>query len=271
MNNRLIIGQYKPSDSFGHRLDPRGKILAIFYLMIISIFTASPVFYSAVIFGLILMLVASDISFSAIARNGKPFIILVAITAIYHLLFSARDSKTMFEIFGFRLTEGGISMAISFSLRVLVFVGLAFFISLTTPPSDIAETLVNWMKPLKKIGVPVEDIGLIVFIAMRFIPVLADEIDTIKKAQIVRGVDFSGSLINRARKLTVLLIPVFQAAIRRADDLALAIESRGYVSGAERSSLKIYRFQVRDWLFVFVTLVITSLLFIMTGEMSWPK
>ncbi len=271
MNNRLIIGQYKPSNSFGHRLDPRGKISAVFYLMIISIFTSSPVFYSAVIMGLILMLLVSDIPFSAIVRNGKPFLLLVVITALYHLIFSARDSGTMIKILGFNLTEGGVSMAISFSLRALVFICLAFFISLTTSPSDIAETLVNWLKPLKKLGIPVSDIGLIVFIAMRFIPVLSDEIDTIKKAQIVRGVDFSGGLLNRARKLTALLIPVFQSAIRRADDLALAIESRGYVSGAERSSLKIYRFQIRDWLFLLIALTVTSLLFILTGEINWPK
>ena len=239
--------------------------------MIISIFTSSPIFYAAIILGLILILLVSDISFAAIARNGRPFVILVAVTALYHLIFSARDTSTLIEILGFRITEGGVSMAISFSLRVLVFVGLAFFISLTTSPSDIAQTLVNWMKPLRRLGIPVTDIGLIIFIAMRFIPVLAEEIDVIKKAQIVRGVDFSGGLINRAKKMSALLIPVFQSAIRRADDLALAIESRGYVSGAERTSLRVYRFQTRDWLFLLISLAITTLLYIYTGEISWPK
>jgi energy-coupling factor transport system permease protein len=239
--------------------------------MIISIFTSSPIFYSLIILGLLIMLLLSDVSLSAMAKNGKPFVFLVGITALYHLLFSARDTKTLFEIMGFRLTEGGVEMALSFSLRVLVFVALAFFISLTTSPSDIAETLVNWLKPLKRIGAPVNDIGLIVFIAMRFIPVLAEEFETIRKAQVVRGVNFSGGIKNRARKMTILLIPVFQSAIRRADDLALAIESRGYISNAERSSLRVFRFGVQDWLFVLLAMVITTILFVLTGEMNWLK
>jgi energy-coupling factor transport system permease protein len=266
MNRNLIIGQYRPLDSYGHRLDPRGKIFVVVCLMIFSIFTSSSIFYGLIIAGLFLLLIMSDISLATLGRNMKPFIILIAITALYHLIFSARDSETIFRLWGLRLTAGGVRMALSFSLRMLVFVGLAFFISLTTSPSDIADTLVNWLKPLRKLGVPVNDIGLIIFIAMRFIPVLTEELDTIKKAQIMRGVDFSGSLKQRARKLSALLIPVFQSAIRRADDLALAIESRGYVSGAERSSLKLYRFQSKDRAFVAIALTAAATLFAIFGK-----
>ncbi|MCX6827540.1 MAG: hypothetical protein NTV06_09820, partial [candidate division Zixibacteria bacterium] len=97
-----------------------------------AIFTSSAFFYLSIIFGIIIMLRASNIPYSAIYCNGKPFIILVLITALYHLLFSARDSQVVATILGFNLTEGGIGMAVSFSLRVLVFIGLAFFITLTT-------------------------------------------------------------------------------------------------------------------------------------------
>jgi energy-coupling factor transport system permease protein len=142
---------------------------------------------------------------------------------------------------------------------------------LTTMPADMAETLVGWLKPLQRIGIPINDIGLMVFIAMRFIPVLAEELDTIKKAQIVRGVNFSGGLKNRARKMTVLLIPVFQAAIRRADDLAVAIESRGYVSGSERSSLRIYKFRRADWLFLIIAIISATIIFLLTMEEPWLK
>ena len=263
MKTQLIIGQYKPSDSVGHRLDPRGKMLFAILVMMLSLFTTSIMFYLALIVGLILLLRLSDIPFRTIVRNVRPFIILVSITAVYHLIFSARDTETLVSFWIIRLTEGGVYMAVSFSLRVLVFVTIAFFLSLTIVPADMAEVIVGWLGPLRRLKIPVNDLGLILFIAMRLIPVLSEEMDTIRKAQIVRGVDFSGGLLTRARKLIYLLIPVFQSAIRRADDLALAIESRGYVSGAERSTYRVFSFASRDWLFMTLSTVIAVALFML--------
>jgi len=136
---------------------------------------------------------------------------------------------------------------------------------MTIAPSEMADSLVILLGPFKKWRVPVNDIGLIIFIAMRFIPVLAEEFATIKNAQIVRGVDFSGGIIRRAKKSLVLLIPVFQAAIRRADDLAIAIESRGYISRAERSSFRQYQFVIRDWVFMILSFGLTALIFLKMG------
>jgi len=262
---RFIFGQYKPADSIGHRLDPRGKILYAVFLMILSLFTASVSYYAIIIAGIILLLIFSGISIVTLFRTGKPFIFLVLITALYHLIFSARDSRTIIDLFGFRLTEGGIYMAAAFSLRVLVFVGIAFFISLTTMPSDMAEVLVGLMKPFKRFGVPVNDIGLIVFIAMRFIPVLAEEFDTLRKAQLIRGVDFSGGLIKKSRKMIFLLIPIFQSAMRRADDLALAIEARGYSGAVERSSYRRFKWHLLDIMFFTFAVAYAVLFFIFAG------
>jgi len=262
--DRFLFGQYKPADSFGHRLDPRGKILLAVFLMVLSVFTSSALFYILIIAGIIILLLLSNISFPEIIRNSKPFIFLVLITAIYHLLFSARDTQTVINIFGFHLTKGGLYMAAAFSLRVLVFVGIAFFISLTTMPSDMAEVLTGWMKPLKRFNVPVNDISLIIYIAMRFIPVLAEEFDTIRKAQAVRGVDFSGSLLKKARKMIFLLIPIFQSAMRRADDLALAIESRGYDGSVERSSYREFSWRPADLIFAVSAGGVAILIFIYT-------
>lgn len=265
MTNRFVFGQYKPRDSIGHRLDPRAKIFFAVCLMIISVFTTSVPFYLTLIAGILFLLYMSKISMTMIFHNIRPFIILVVITALYHLLFSARDSAAVFNIFGFNITEGGLDMAVGFSLRVLVFVGVAFFLSLTIMPTDLADSLVNWLKPLRKLSVPVNDIGLILFIAMRLIPVLAEEFDTIRKAQKVRGVDFSGSLIKKARKLVYLLIPVFQSALRRADDLALAIESRGYISNTERSSYRVFKLHTADWIFLAVSIVSVSAIYYLIG------
>jgi len=258
-NNSFIIGQYYPTESPGHRLDPRGKIFIAAVLMVLSLLTTAVNYYLSIIAGIFILLVLSNIRPGIIFRNLKPFLILILITALYHLIFSARDTVTLFEFYGFRLTEGGVYLAISFSLRVLVFIGIAFFISLTTLPSDIAETLVVWMKPLKKLKVPVDDIGLIVFIAIRFIPVLAEEFDTVKKAQIIRGVEFSGKLRKRVGNYIYLFIPVFQSALRRADDLAIAIESRGYVSGMPRTSYRHFQFRAADWFFIFLSVLFMAL------------
>jgi len=269
LTSRFILGQYKPSDSLGHRLDPRAKILMALILMILALFNSSPVYYLCLCLGLLILIQLSAISLKTLLGNLRPFVILISITALYHLIFSARETATLVEFIGLRLTRGGVYMALVFSLRLMVFVGVAFFVSLTTMPSDMAETLVGWLKPFRRLGLPADDIGLIVFIAMRFIPVLAEEFDTIRKAQIVRGVDFSGSLIRRSRRLAYLLIPVFQAAVRRADDLALAIESRGYISGGRRSSLKAFHFNGADWAFMILSILIAAGLFVVTGYI-WP-
>jgi energy-coupling factor transport system permease protein len=265
VTNRFVFGQYKPRDSIGHRLDPRVKIFFAVCLMILSVFTTSIPFYTALIAGLLFLFFLSKISMNMVFHNIRPFVILVLITALYHILFSARDSAALISILGFRITEGGLNMAAGFSLRVLVFVGVAFFLSLTIMPTDLADSLVNWLKPLRKLKVPVNDIGLILFIAMRLIPVLAEEFDTIRKAQKVRGVDFSGSLTKKARKLVYLLIPVFQSALRRADDLALAIEARGYISDTERSSYRMFKLHAADWLFIILSIGSALILYYAIG------
>ncbi|MFH2037497.1 MAG: energy-coupling factor transporter transmembrane component T [Candidatus Zixiibacteriota bacterium] len=266
MTGQFIIGQYQPSDSFGHRLDPRTKIIIAAVLMMLSIFTTSLSFYIPIIILTFGFLLLSKITMGKIYENLKPLFVLIIITALYHLLFSSRDSSVLWNIFGFNITEGGVRLATVYSLRLLVFVGLAFFISLTTLPSDFAMTLVNWLKPFKRFKLPVNDIGLIVFIAMRFIPVLAEEFETIKKAQIVRGVNFGGSLVNRGQKMLTLFIPVLRSAIRRADDLAIAIESRGYVSGGERSSYRQFHWQFTDWFFMVGALSLAILIFYLTNK-----
>jgi energy-coupling factor transport system permease protein len=260
LNSKFIFGQYKPSSSFVHNLDPRGKITVSLLIMVAALASTSIVFYLVTLLMVIVLLKLSGISFMTIVRNGRPFIYLVLITAAYHIVFSGKGTDIIIELAGFKIYYGGLYLALVFSLRVLVFIGLAFMISLTIAPSDMAETIVYFLRPLKVFRVPVEDIGLVLFIAMRFVPVLAQEFDTIKKAQIIRGVDFSGNLIKRGRSLLYLFIPVFYSSIRRADDLALAIESRGYVSGQRRTSFGRFQWRLADTVFllsVFILMAVT--------------
>jgi len=155
-------------------------------------------------------------------------------------------------------------MAVVYSARILIFVLATFVLSLTTSPLTLSEAIVSLLKPLRWIKIPVYDLGMILFIALRFIPVLADEVETIRKAQFIRGVTFTGSLWSRVRQSAALVLPIFFSALRRADDLSVAIETRGYRSGQPRSSLYPLHFTGLDY----AALVIVSVgaVLYMTGS-----
>jgi energy-coupling factor transport system permease protein len=174
----------------------------------------------------------------------------VGITFLYHILFSSGDSRVLVSVWGFDLTQGALEKAAFFSSRLILFITVAFLITLTNSPSEIAEAFTRLLRPARKTGLPVADIGLIVFIAMRFIPVLFDEFIAIRDAQLIRGADFGGTLFKRIRKTSSILVPVFVAAISRADDLALALEARGYESTRERTVFSRSRFGYREWIFM---------------------
>jgi energy-coupling factor transport system permease protein len=222
----IMLGQYRPLDSFLHRIDARSKMLPILLVLILALVTESFLFYVIMLAALVLALFLSGIDGRSMWRNLKPLVWLVVVTSLYHLVFSGRDTSVLFSVFGWDLTEGAVRTAGFYSLRLILFVSIAFLVTLTSSPSDLAESIARILRPLERLRVPVHDLSMIVFIAIRFIPVLYGEFVAIKNAQIMRGVDFSGSLPSRIRKTTHVLIPVFLAAIQRADDLAMAIAAR---------------------------------------------
>jgi energy-coupling factor transport system permease protein len=246
----VLLGQYRPLDSFLHHLDARAKLLPILIIFVLALFTIDIWFYVVILSALIAALLWSKVGVANIARSYRPVILLVVITCLYHLIFSGHDGPVAFQIWGWKITSQALSNAAFFSMRLILFITVAFVITLTNSPSELAETVTKILKPLEKLRVPVNDIGLIVFIAIRFIPILYDEFMAIRNAQMIRGVTFTGSWVNRIRKTTYLLIPVFVAALSRADDLALAIEARGYRSGAGRSSYSHSRFAAKEWWFM---------------------
>jgi energy-coupling factor transport system permease protein len=234
-HSSIPFGHYQPLDSWMHRLDARVKIIPVLLVMLLALLTESLLFYSIILVLLLLVLATTGVAPTTMMRSIRPVLLMVLVTALYHLIFTARDSKALMSIFGFALTEGGVVQAAFFSLRLLIFVTVAFLVTLTSSPSDLAEALVSLLKPLERIRVPVAELGLILFMAIRFIPILADEFTAIKHAQMVRGVSFEGSMLRRIRLSLALLLPVFVAAISRADDLAVAMEARGYRSDRPRS------------------------------------
>ncbi len=253
-NGIILLGQYRPADSYLHRLDTRAKMIPVLLILILALFTESYLFYLGVLTLLLMALFNSGVTRATLVNSFKPMIWLAGFTAGYHLIFSGEETKTLLNIFGYKLTAGALNEAAFYSVRLVLFVSMAFLVTLTSSPSDIGDALAKVIRPLRRFKIPVEDISLILFMAIRFIPVLYDEFVIIKNAQRLRGVDFSGTIMNRLRKSATIVIPVFVAAIARADELAQAIEVRGYGKSTERTYYSHARFGINE--IGFVTLCI---------------
>ncbi len=245
----MLLGQYRPLDSFLHRLDTRAKIIPVLLVLVLALFTKSYLFYMTTFAFLIAALLQSGISNKILIERFKPILWLVAFTLVFHLIFSGEGSQVIFSIFSYKLTEGALHYGVFYSLRLILFVSIVFLITLTSSPSELADSLAKIMNPLRKIKLPVDDIALILFIAIRFIPVLYEEFKTIKNAQILRGASFGGSLYNRLRKSSSIIIPVFVATVGRADEIAQAIENRGYGKNRSRTYFSLKKFRLNETVF----------------------
>lgn len=245
----ILLGQYRPVDTYLHRLDARAKMIPITVVLILGLLTESFAFYVVILAALVAALTMSGVGTGQLVRNFKPILLLVGVTAAYHLAFSGGDSDVWLEAGPVRIREAAVVQAAFYSLRLVLFVSIAFLVTLTTAPSELADALAQLLSPLGKLRIPVQDLALILFMAMRFIPVLYEEFQTIKNAQMIRGVRFSGSVVNRIRKTVSIIIPVFVAALQRADELALAIEARGYRGGVKRTVYTRLGFGMQEWVF----------------------
>lgn len=265
-NGPILLGQYRPIDSYLHRLDARAKLLPVILVLVLALFTSSMLFYLIILALLLASLLASGLGMRSIFRNFRPLLILIIITSAYHLIFSGHDTPALFTVFGWGIRSGAIQSAEFYSLRLILFMSVAFLVTLTNSPSDLAEAFTGLVRPLRYLKVPVNDLGLIVFTSMRFIPILYEEFVAIRNAQITRGVEFSGGFLTRIRRSSYLLIPVFVAAIGRADELALAIEARGYDSRRERTSFSNSRLDWPAWLFILAVSGGVVTLFLITRQ-----
>jgi len=233
-------------------------------VLVLALLTEAILFYVVIMLALIAALLTSGIKAVNLARNFQPILILVLITALYHLIFTGRDAELLLDLFGWRITVEGAQMAAFYSMRLVLFVSIAFLITLTNSPSELAEAFSLLLRPLLKLCVPVHELSMILFIAIRFIPILYEEFTAVKHAQMVRGVDFTGSLFSRMKKTTFIIIPVFVAAIQRADEIARAMQARGYRSDRVRTSYTRSRFGWREWSFSLGTGLLVVMVFIVT-------
>lgn len=233
----ITIGQYYPSNSVVHRLDSRIKLVATFIFMA-SLFIINTFWpYIIVLASLIGIVKASGIPSKYILKGLKPLRWILLFTFVINVFFLPGD---VIWSFGFMtITRQGIVQAIFMAIRLVFLVVGTSLLTLTTSPIDLTDGIERLLNPFKKIGLPVHELAMMMTIALRFIPTLLDETDKIMKAQMSRGADFeSKNIVNRAKNLVPLLVPLFISAFRRADELAMAMEARCYRGGYNRTKMK---------------------------------
>ena len=234
----ITIGQYIPGESFIHKLDPRTKIL-ITFLFIISLFIVDKfVGYIFVVAFLALVVYVAKISPRYLYKGLKPVFLLIALTAILNI-FMLREGRLLFQLGFIKIYESGIKTALFMAIRLILLIMGTSVLTLTTSPIELTDGIERLLSPFNKVGLPVHELAMMMTIALRFIPTLLDETDKIMKAQMSRGADFeSSNLINRAKNLVPLLVPLFVSAFRRADELAMAMEARCYRGGYNRTKMR---------------------------------
>ncbi|MHB9146539.1 MAG: energy-coupling factor transporter transmembrane component T family protein [Symbiobacteriia bacterium] len=264
MLNDITLGQYVPGKSPVHRLDPRTKILgATVFVAVLFAAKGIPGYLVVTVFALLAVVLAA-IPLSYLLRGLRPLLFLLALTVVLQVFLT--PGTPIWHWGPLVATREGLVQGIFLSYRLVLLVFVTSLLTLTTSPIALTDGLERLLNPFKRFGVPAHELAMMMTIALRFIPTLLEEADKIMKAQMARGADFeSGNPIQRARGLVPLLVPLFVGAFRRADELAMAMESRCYRGGEGRTRLKQLRFSQVDAgalvLFALLTVTVVGLRF----------
>lgn len=242
----ITIGQYYPADSLIHKLDPRVKLFGtMLFLIAVFAFRGIAGFVLITVF-LAGMIRLSRVPFSYMVKGLKAIWVLMAITAVFNL-FLTNSPNIIWQWKWLHITEEGVQTAVKMIIRLIYLILGTSIMTLTTTPNELTDGLEKSLKPLQALRVPVHEISMMMAIALRFIPILIEETDKIMRAQMARGADFeSGNLIRKAKAMIPLLVPLFVAAFRRANDLAMAMEARCYRGGAGRTKMKPLTYAKKD-------------------------
>ncbi|WP_164670704.1 energy-coupling factor transporter transmembrane component T family protein [Virgibacillus doumboii] len=246
MNNSLIIGQYVPGESLVHRLDPRTKITIIFFFVLIVFFANNVLSYGILTVFALASTFTTRIPLHFIMKGLMPVWFLIVFTFILHLVVT-KEGTVLFEVLGFSIYSGAIIQGFAISMRFFLLILVTSLLTLTTTPIEITDAIEDMLHPLKKIKFPVHELALMMSISLRFIPTLMQETEKISRAQSSRGVDFrTGPVKERIKAVVPLLVPLFVSAFKRAEELAMAMEARGYQGGEGRSKLRELKIDKRD-------------------------
>jgi energy-coupling factor transport system permease protein len=252
----ITIGQFFPGQSSIHRLDPRVKIVITFVFIVIIFFVKSFIGYAMILAYMSLAVALSGVPVRYMLKGLKPLLFIIALTFFINIFFTSGE-RVIFKFWFLTLTREGLLQGIFMALRLIFLVAGTSLLTLTTSPIALTDGIEHLLQPLKVLRFPVHELAMMMTIALRFIPTLLEETDKIMKAQMARGADFeSGNLFQRARALVPLLVPLFISAFRRADELAMAMESRCYRGGENRTRMKTLKTAGRDY----IALAVSALL-----------
>lgn len=241
----ITIGQYYPISSVIHRMDPRFKILSIFaYIM--ALFVIDKILaYSLIALFLGVTIGVSRVPISYIVRGLKPIMMIIIFTVGINLFFTEGTPALSYRFL--TITYEGIETAAFMGLRLIFLIMGTSLLTLCTTPIELTDAIEHLLMPFKRVGLPAHELAMMMTISLRFIPTLLEETDKIMKAQMARGANMdSGNLYQRAKNLIPILVPLFVGAFRRADELAMAMESRCYRGGVNRTRLKQLKFTRLD-------------------------
>ena len=245
MFREITLGQYYPVDSIIHRLDPRVKLMGTLVFLVALFIVNSWTMYGAAAIVLALLIKLSNVPFKFMTKGLKSIVILLLISVSFNLFLTPGEPLVQFGIL--KISREGLEIALKMGIRLVLLVLGSSLMTLTTTPNQLTDGMEKGLGVFKKIGVPVHEISMMMSIALRFIPILVEETDKIMKAQQARGADFeSGNIIERAKAMVPILVPLFISAFRRANDLAMAMEARCYHGGEGRTKMKPLKYAARD-------------------------
>ncbi|MGQ7387237.1 energy-coupling factor transporter transmembrane component T family protein [Streptococcus suis] len=261
--DKLILGRYIPGNSVIHRLDPRSKLLAMFAFLLL-IFWANNLITNVLIIAFVFaMVLLSQIRLSFFINGLKPMIGIILFTTIFQVFFTPGVS-VLWGFWIFKVSIEGLQQALIIFIRFVLIIFFSTLLTLTTTPLSLADGIESGLAPLKRLKVPVHEIGLMLSMSLRFVPTLMDDTTRIMNAQRARGVDFNeGNLIQKVNSVIPILIPLFASSFKRADALATAMEARGYQGGEGRTKYRVLEWKLPDTCAVIVMILLGVTLYVL--------
>lgn len=261
--DKLILGRYIPGNSMIHRLDPRSKLLAMFAFLLL-IFWANNLITNVLIIAFVFaMVLLSQIRLPFFINGLKPMIGIILFTTFFQVFFTP-GASVLWEFWIFKVSIEGLQQALIIFIRFVLIIFFSTLLTLTTTPLSLADGIESGLAPLKRLKVPVHEIGLMLSMSLRFVPTLMDDTIRIMNAQRARGVDFNeGNLIQKVKSVIPILIPLFASSFKRADALATAMEARGYQGGEGRTKYRVLEWKLPDTCAVIVMILLGVTLYVL--------
>ena len=260
MFTNMIIGRYMPGNSWIHRLDARTKLILSVAFIFVVFFANNVAGYVVAIAFTLLSILLTGLGVGVFIRGVRPLMFLMFITTLLQLFF-VQTGNVLWHWAFLTITTDGVTNSIAVFVRFMLIIMFSTILTLTTQPLAVADAMESLLQPLKKVGFPVAELALMLSIALRFVPTLMDEAESIMNAQRARGVEFNeGNIISRIKAFVPLLIPLFINAIKRAIELGDAMEARGYRGGDNRTKYRVLTWQQQDTIAVIGFIVFTVLL-----------